>query len=258
MAEIVVRREFDAAPINAILNHPDVLPWVTLPGFETLDATALLADHNNILLMVEGGGLIFHRDEPGLYEIHTNFLPSHRGKYAYDAIVAMLRWMFVRTDCMMLQTRVPAHNKAARLMTERCGGHLVFSRERQWPTSDGPVRVDYFSLPYEEWAKGAPGLIESGKAYHDRLDHEYERHGRPAHDHDDEDCHFRYSGAAYEMILGGQPEKGVGLYNRWARFAGYAQIGLISRNPIVIDNGDALLVMDGPDFRVLKCRPLLP
>jgi hypothetical protein len=59
-----------------------------------------------------------------------------------------------------------------------------------------------------------------------------------------------------EMLLGGQPEKAVMLYNLWARFAGYGIIGLISRNPLVIDMGEALIHVRPAEqtFKVIQCR----
>lgn len=253
-ATIVVRREFDAAPINAILNHPEVHPHISLPEAGANDASEAIADTKNVFLAVDGGCIFFHCQEPGLYEIHTNFLPSHRGKYAYDAIGQMFRWMFTRSDCMMLLTKVPAFNRAASGMARRCRFSLMFSRDKVWPTADGPVRMDYFSLAYEEWAKDSPWFLQSGQFFHNRLDFEFERHARPHHEHPDEDAHDRMAGAAFEMILGGQPEKAVGLYNRAAKFAGYGPIGLVSRNPPVVDIGEAVLLIDKPEFRVLTCR----
>ena len=56
------------------------------------------------------------------------------------------------------------------------------------------------------------------------------------------------------MIFAGQVDKAIILYNRWARFAMYAQIRLVSRDPLIIDQHDALILVQGQDFEVLKCR----
>jgi hypothetical protein len=37
-----LRRSADAAEFNAILNHPDIFPMVSVPGQESLDATPLV------------------------------------------------------------------------------------------------------------------------------------------------------------------------------------------------------------------------
>lgn len=232
---------------------PIILTAGRPPSWEYVKCDHCLGSgRNNVILAVEGGCMLFHCQELGLYEIHTNFLPKpYRGKYAYDAIQEMFRWMFTRTDCTELLTRVPRVNKAADAMTRRCHFSPLFSREKIWPTADGPVGMDFWSLNYEEWVKWAPTLVESGRYFHDRLDLEYERLGNSAHEHPEEEAHDRIVGAAFETILGGQPKKAVDIYNRYARFAGYGQIAL---TPPVIDIGEARLLINKPEFRVIECR----
>lgn len=240
--------------INPILNDPSILPSVTVPGLDTIDATGIVSDHRNVLLMADGGGILFIADEPGIYEVHTNFLPKFRGRHAIRVSQEAYRWMFTHTDCMTLQTRVPAFNKAAERFCQIVGATKEFERKAVWPTADGLVDMSFWSLHYETWVRLEDALIEGGKAFHAKLDEEYKRHERPPHTHTDEDCHDRYVGACAETIYGGQPEKAVILYNRWARFSGYAQVNLVSRSPIVIDMGDAVLLAAENNFRIIQCR----
>lgn len=249
-----VRRSFDAAEINPILNDPSVLPSVTVPGIDVIDAGPIVADHRNVALMAEGGCILFIADEPAIYEVHTNFLPAFRGRHAIRASLEAYRWMFANTDCMILQTRVPAFNKAAERFCQIVGATRDFERKAIWPTADGPVDLSFWSMHFHDWLRRAHAVVESGKAFHARLDAEYERHGKPAHSHAEEDCHDRNVGACAEMLYGGQPEKAVILYNRWARFAGYGQIALISRSPIVVDIGEAVLLIEQQTFKVIQCR----
>src|SRR5581483_2128904 len=116
----------------------------------------------------------------------------------------------------------------------------------------------YFSMHYEDWVRKEDGLVEEGRKFHQRLDEEFKRHGVPHDKHPDEECHDRYVGAAVSMILKGQPEKAIVLYNRWARFAGYACISLVSRSPLLIDIGTALLMVENDNFKVIQCRPQRP
>ena len=252
------RRSFDAAEINRILNDPGVFPAITKPGIETFDLTEFIRNPANYVLMVEGGGVIFAPDLPGsgLYEVHTNFLPDHRGNHAVHASLACYRWMFTHTDCMMLQTRVPAFNKAAERFCKFVGASLWFERKDAWPTADGACDVRFYVLSYMDWAnKYAEPLIESGKAFHERFEQECERLGQPnGFRHHDELCHDLHVGACAEMIYGGQPEKAVVVYNRWARFAGYPQIALLQRNPLVLDVGEGVIVVENNSFKVVKCR----
>ncbi len=253
-----IHREFAASPVNAILNHPAVFPSISIPGQDPFDVSASILDPRNYFLCVPGGCVIFLPDVPGsgLYEVHTNFMPGHRGFHAVRASLQAYRWMFARTDCMMLQTRVPAFNEGAERFCEAVGASLWFERKQAWPGPDGLVGMKYYTLSYMDWVKrhGKP-LVAVGRRFHDKLEHERERLGHPApQGHPDDECHDLHVGACIEMIYGGMPEKGVQLYNRWARFAGYGQIGLIQREPLVIDICDAVLLVERGDFKAMTCR----
>jgi hypothetical protein len=248
----ILARTFDPGDVNPILNHPQVLPLITIPGIETIDIAPLITDPRNVFLMAKGGCIGFCIQEPGLYEVHTNFLPEHRGRNAIRASLAAYRWMFTHTDCMGLQTRVPAFNKVAAWFCTFVGATREFERKAVWPTKDGLVDMSFWSLRYEDWVRKTPALNASGHAFHVRLEAERIRHGVQNPLHADEDCHDRYVGACVEMIYGGQPEKAVVLYNRWAAFAGYGPIRLVARSPLVIDIADALLQAGDGDFKVIK------
>jgi hypothetical protein len=253
-SDIGLYREFDAASINAIVNDPGVRPWVAVPGQAELDLTDVLADRRNVLLMIGGGGVLFHQQEPGLYEAHTQFLPQVRGRNALAATRAALHWMFTRTDCMEVLTKVPAHNVAADAWARLAGGVLAFERPDAWQTESGLVAVRYYALHYNDWAKNAPGLIDRGKWFHDLLESEKRRLGSVAPVHSDDIAHDRHVGSAVEMIFGGQPAKGIILYNRWARFAGYALIGATSYDPLTIDIAECLIRVGADTFEVLPCQ----
>lgn len=251
-----VRRSFDSLDINPIVNDPDVFPMICGDRTEPIDLTELLLDQRNVLLVVEGGAILFNWHEPGIYEVHTNFLKEWRGRYALEASVASYRWMFTRTDCMTLLTRIPKFNRAAEEFCGMVGATKEFERAAVWPTKDGKVDMSYWALRYDDWFRRTPDLAEGGRIFHTQLDAEFERHGVERHEaHADEECHDRNVGACAEMIYGGQPEKGIALYNRWARFASYGLIKFLSRNPLVIDIGDAVLqVIEGDNFKAVLCR----
>lgn len=164
--------------------------------------------------------------------------------------------MFTHTNCMMLHTRIPTFNKAAEVFCRSVGASLWFERRECWPSSQGNVDCKFFAMSIMEWSRKHPKpLMASGKAFHAHLEEEYARH-KFAHDpHPDEDSHDLAVGLCAEMMYGGEPEKAIILYNRWARVAGYRMISLISRNPLVIDIGEALLHVTGNTFKVMECRP---
>lgn len=257
----ILSRTFDPNDVNPILNHPSILPLITVPGVDTIDVTALITDPRNVFLLAPHaseiapcGCIAFCIQEPRLYEVHTNFLPEHRGRGALRASLAAYRWMFTHTDCMALQTRVPAFNKAAERFCMIVGATREFDRKAVWPTKEGPVDMSFWSLRYPDWVRKTPSLNASGRTFHQRLEAERIRHGIQEPQHADEDCHDRYVGACVETIYGGQPEKAVALYNRWAAFAGYGAIALIARSPLVIDIGEALLQVGHDDFKVIKFK----
>ncbi len=249
----LVERSFDASEINRIINMPVVFKMVALPGMEVIDLAPVISDPRNVLLMADGGGFLFAQDEPGIYEVHTNFLPGHRGRAVIDAAKAAATWMFTHTDAMILQTRVPLFNKAALRAITWCGFQFSFARPAAWPTNDGMADVNYYRLPYETWVETAD-LVDTGRLFHALLDAEFIRHGNPPHSHADDQSHDRFVGACFKTILAGQPEKAVNLYNRWARFSGYGQVGMTSRSPLILDIVDALLLIKDDSFKVIKCR----
>lgn len=252
-----VWRSYDASDINPIFNDPAVFPNVSVPGLEKIDVTNLVADPRNVLLIADGGGIIFCQIEPGIYEVHTAFLKPERGSngpHIRNVCVNAYRWMFTHTDCMVLQTRIPAFNKAAIVFAPLLGWRLEFERKSVWPTNDGMVDMSFFCLRYEDWVKKDERIVETGKGFHRKLDEERARHGAEDDGHPDEECHDRYVGACAEMIYSGQPEKGVVLYNRWARFAGYGQIAMISKDPLMVDIGNALLLVAEKSFKAIRMK----
>lgn len=253
----MIRRSFDPAEINPILNDPSVFEAIKLPGMKPdIDVTAVVHNPANVLLMAEGGGIIFAQQEPGIYEVHTSFLQNSRGLNAIRSSKEAYRWMFTHTDCMILQTKVPAFNKAADQFCKIVGATKDFERKGVWLTESGPVDMSYWSLRYEDWLRKTPSIMESGKIFHARLDEERDRLGFPDDSHPDEDCHDLYVGACAEMIYAGQPEKGIALYNRWAKFSGYGLIALVSKSPLLVDIGTSLLQVQNDSFKVIQCRTL--
>ena len=256
MAPPPLRRSTDAGEINPILNDPDVFPLIALPGQERIDVTELVADQRNVLLMADGGGILFAQQEPGIYEAHVNFLKAYRGQNAINETIAACRWMFMHTDCLTLLARAPMHFPAIARLCKAIGGTCEFSRSNLWPLRDGTFSdVEFWALRYDDWVRQADGLIGFGHAFNMRLIDEFSRLGAawevpPINDNAQE----TRIGACAEMIYGGQPEKAVILYNRWARWAWRNTISLVARDPIIVDIGDAVLMFGEKDFKVLKVR----
>jgi hypothetical protein len=56
------------------------------------------------------------------------------------------------------------------------------------------------------------------------------------------------------MARRGQVVKGVNFYNRWAMFAGYGPVKMLSEAPVVIDAGEGVIVgIEHDHMEVLQC-----
>lgn len=145
----MIVRSRDAKALNEIANHPAVYPWIhgTLEG--PIDLTAAVEDERNYLLTVEGGAFLFVRLREQAYEVHTQFLPGVKAlPFAEEAV----RYMFVIADALWITTMVPAHNVAARKLTERMQfEHL--GRAGEWPSDEGVFPVDQYILTLKHWVQ---------------------------------------------------------------------------------------------------------
>lgn len=248
----MIERTFDAARVNAIINDPSIHPYITTPNQGPLDITPILANDENVCLATEHGCFILVKLEPGVYEVHTNFLPSGRGEHALEAAAEGFRYMFTRTDCMEILTKVPRANKGADRFAFSVGFSFEFM-SGQWEYPSGPTPINHYAMRYWDWVKKDDSLIKSGEWFHELLKDEKARFGLEETAHADDQAHDRYVGACVEMIQAGNTGKAVFLYNRWARFAGYAPIRVVAESPLIIDIQDALLLVSGENFEVLKC-----
>ena len=251
----MIKRHFTAHSLNVVVNDPSIFPWVRGSLTERLDLTPVVEDHNNVLLMGEYGGVLFTQNQPGVYEAHTQVLPAGRGEWCLKMVQEALEWMFTRTDCVDIITRVPKGNIPARALARSIHGKFEFRMENGWTLNGKVVPADIFSLQIQGWMATAPGLEEWGDKFHQRLTAEYEKHGKtggPNHGHDP--VHDRYVGAAYLMFRNGQPVKGMIFYNRWAKICGYTPITLTSVDPVVIDMQESLLAIENGDFFVLRIK----
>ncbi|WP_375450615.1 hypothetical protein [uncultured Devosia sp.] len=248
-----IARHFDADRLNRIANHPDVRPWVA-GGTQPLDLAPVVANTANVVLLNTHGGCLFERVGPGVYEVHTLFEPDGRGEAAIEAVKSALHWMFTRTDCVELQTKVPDGNKGALGLVRAIHGTKQFHRANVWPAPTGMVGVGFYCLTISDWAGTCDETMEAGHWFHEKLEAAKVAAGAESPVHDDDDAHDRYVGATVEMMLNGQSDKALWFYNRWARFAGYALIQQIAANPLTIDIQDAVLAVLPNDFEVLLCR----
>lgn len=249
----MLHRTQDAAHVNRILNDPTVRPG--LGGEGPLDATQLLNLPTTIALFNDLGGFIATPLDADLYEIHTSFLPGGRSENLVPTTLEALRWLFTRTPAMQIVTKCPADNPGALGLARAIGGTQLFTRESAWPRPDGSFgEVTYMGLGFDGWKRKDPQIAIEGHRFHDELEAAKARHGSTLTVHPDDEAHDRAVGASFLMMQAGNPRKGVWTYNRWASFAGYQTIEILSETPLLVDVRDAVVSLENGAMEVLSCR----
>ncbi|WP_155847994.1 hypothetical protein [Asticcacaulis benevestitus] len=238
--------------LNRVVNHPDVRPAVG--GVGNLDLTQLVGNPDNIALVNDFGGFIGVKHEQGIYECHTLFLPEYRGTKAFAAAREAASFMFTKTDCLEILTKVPLSNRPAAMMVRHLGYIERFSRKSAFNGPAGQCDVRYFAYSIDQWMADDVALPFIGHQFHDQMEAAKDRHRSALLTHDEDEAHDRAVGAAASMLTAGNAVKAVWFYNRWARFAEYQTIELLSTNPIVVDVRDAVLQISDNGMEVLKCR----
>lgn len=244
----MITRTLDGTFLTSVANHPDVRPYIG-PGDEALDLTQIISNPSNIALEAEGGGWVLVNLLPGVYELHTLFLPEARGKAYFRAAREALRWLFTTTDCLEVLTRCPDDNPGARMAASMVGFRERFRRDGAWAEGVG---VSYQALTFDDWVSRDPQVAHEGHDFHVLLENEKALRGSELPDHPEDEAHDRMVGAALLMAKAGKTGKAVGLFNRWACFAGYAPIQMLS--PTIADIADAILEVKDGQLRVLGVR----
>jgi hypothetical protein len=256
-----LRTEDDARRLITLMRDESIAPHLMLGSLSDDKILAAFADMRNIALLCEDsektlqGALFFHWQESGIYEAHTMARPLVRGRAYVEVVYEAIRTMFLMDTCMELWTRVPKGNKGALGLAR-----ILHGSERKMFSSQNS---DYYQLHWDEWLWGrgkcsGEGLIAYGEWFHARLEQQFKEQGRTHTAHEDSADHNRMVGAACEMILNGLIEKGIILYNRWAKMAGYAQVSITITKPVLVINiGDALLQVDFAqrEFLLLDSKP---
>lgn len=252
----MIVRTSDATFLNELANHPEIRPFVG-GGLEPLDLTAVCQNPANIILVVDGAGAwVLQMLMPGVYELHTMFLPEARGRPYFVAAKQALAYVFGQTDALEIVTKCPDDNDGARMAAATMGFRERFRREGAWQTGAG---ISYRVFSIDDWFVRDRTCLVEGRAFHSALEAAKEAQGCTLATHPDDEAHDRAVGAACLMIKGGRTDKAIGFYNRWAIFAGYATIFALS--PTVIDVRDAIVEVRGGEIGGFLCRsepPLQP
>lgn len=245
-----------AGQLHEMLAEPSISPFALIGHEGKVNLAPFLADGRNIaLLTLDGekaeGAILFHWQEPGVYEVHTMAREGARGLAYMRAVTEALRTMFLCSDCMELYTRIPEGNLRALGLVRFVQGR------REFLASDNKTEFYALRWPQWLWGRGGESLVERGKRFHERLEAQFAEQDRVHEAHEDNSDHDRMVGATTELILNGMVVKGITLYNRWAKLAGYAVLNVVVQNPLVLNIGDALIQVDltKRDFYLLAASP---
>lgn len=246
---IELAQHLDAGAINKIMNHPTVRPWVA-SGTHEIDMQGQLDNKSNILLMGEHGGIIFLNVLPGVYEAHTQVLPEGRGEWMDSLGHSAMHWMFTKTDCYELITRVPRPHTRAKAAAIRSGGKYEFTRQDGCLFRDRITPVDIYTVRIQDWCVSGAFLEDIGRWFHTRLHEEADRLGIEEPPHADDTNHNTVVGAVYSMMSNGQLLKGLNIYNRWAIISRHPTITLTSVDPPTIKMDIGYLKMNNNNIEL--------
>ena len=156
-----VDRTRNVAEINRILRDPSVYPSIrddTSPhNAEDFDAGVVLDRKDVDFYGVFDGDemvgvwlVLFHGD---VAEVHTNFLPSHRGKFAQTAALMFLDELFQVEGINVVSSYVPSYNEAAYKFAKWCGLHDTGIRQEAFMRDGVAYPVREVSIKRSEWCE---------------------------------------------------------------------------------------------------------
>lgn len=240
-----MQRTFSAVLFNDVANRPHVRP--TMGGSGEIDLTHVINLPGNFAYTDGLGGFFFQRLFDGYYEVHTIYDPNEtfrRPKALVHGAKAVVERMFLETDAVELATKVLPHSEGASWLSDIVG----FSES--W-TKEG---VSYRNLTLDAWARSCSTLEHRGRVFHEQLEAAKNAANSKLPTHHDDAVHDRMVGVAIAMVTAGNVAKGVDTYNKWAMFAGYAPVMMISAQPPVIDVVDAVVGFHNGEMEIALCR----
>jgi hypothetical protein len=244
----MVKREFDAEYINAVVNDPAVKDGAKI--VEIADLALVASDARNFILVYDGGGFVIINRNDGVYEVHTQALKEGRGRTLRNAITEAMEFMFFQTDCVRLLTKAWKDNPASIALSNHyfnCKGDT----EENY----------YYELLYRDWVETSNNAKEEGEKFHalveDQKDHiangalatAIEKH-KDDRDDDTHDTHDYHVGGACLMLKYGNMFKAREMYNGWAKMSGYERIVILGTEPLVCGIGDMTLTYHNSKMEV--------
>jgi len=243
---LIVKQTFNIAMVTGVLTHESIYPLITddnCPKAEDFDVSVTVSDTANYYLAVYdddgtlGGMIDFLMINHIVYEGHINMLRHCRGDKAIRAVKMALEWMFSRTSCLRIVTKVASCFGSAKTLVETVGGKEEYSIEKS--CKRGGVEYDqafyainlhdHIHLDWERYYdEGVTFFNQFRKTKLSRIN-------------------YIMGGMFYVFAQTGNHEKAQMIYNEWARLAVAEPIDVLvvtGDNALVIKIGEDIVIMD--------------
>lgn len=150
---MLLRRTYEATFLNYVANHPDVRPWLGTDGKSRIEFGPLI-EAGAVALINRDGGFLFAPKGDGVFEVHTQFLPSGHGK-AWAVAREAVAFMFGVIGAAKIVTDVPEDNAPAFQLALRTGFDVASIRQDDASLSGKVQRIYEMDLTREAFAKAA-------------------------------------------------------------------------------------------------------
>lgn len=116
----MIYRATDAALHNSIFNLPEIVIHF---GGQPIDLTPVVAISEGYVCLHNGrdAASVMEWSGPRMWQVHTAFAPSCRGKGAVREGKAMLAFMFDELKARLIWGQTPTWNRQARMFNRLCG-----------------------------------------------------------------------------------------------------------------------------------------
>ena len=146
---MMLERDETGEVANRICNDPRVLP--TLAN-HPLDLRPLAQDQHTIILVgtPPAGCFVLIQILDGVWEFHGAVLPEFRGEWSQQFAGECIDYMFTRTTCIELMTRIPQGNLASLALAR----HFNFTKRWDRPAIEfrgQNVPFSIYSLTMQDW-----------------------------------------------------------------------------------------------------------
>lgn len=220
---------------------------VKFPGEQISAETveAIIAEPTNAVLVGDRGYMVFIPIEGvNLFAAHMRY-GGEESAWAVLFARACFHWMFTFSGAVEIVYRCPEGENHDRdvAVCEAIGADY----EGEF---HGGGAADVYTVKILDWIRTAPGLVERGRWFHEKLKAEYARLGKTAMPVRNDDLHNRHMGACAEIMFAGNVGKALLCYNRFARINHSSEIKVVTHSPLMVDVRDAYLMVRGDDFYI--------